>query len=59
MGTLRVWNRRGQIRKVQFRAKSGVRFAVRSEETVVEISDAGAAGKIQTTAAGAEVTSWV
>jgi hypothetical protein len=59
MGTLRVSNRSGQIRKAQSRAKSGMRFAVRSEETVVEISDAGAAGKIQTSAAGAKGKSWV
>lgn len=38
---------------------SGVRFAVNDEEKEVEISDTGAAGKIQTSAAGARVKSWV
>jgi hypothetical protein len=36
-----------------------VRFAVNGEEKAVEISDTGAAGKIQTSAAGARVKSWV
>jgi len=50
-GTLRAWKKMNQIRRTQFRAKSGAVVAADKETAVEEIVFAGVSGNVHVTTA--------